>query len=213
MELYSFITADFPKERWVWEFMRRDRLREVLGGRPIDAMNPDPDLESIEDGHYWNYYKPANHPHWEAIGKAPYFLPPAVNIPGHWPIRFEGQQYRLEDDELRNYNKVNMNIDFNRRYDVIINDFKDTLSLLRNEFPKLPPIRPKPEVWFANRILQVWDLQQFNVSWRAIAELFGFSSPPDNRNYGKQKVRNSFNTAVTYINNKKYKELARWIEL
>jgi hypothetical protein len=215
--LYSFVTVDFPLEGWVWEFMRRDRLREVLCGRPVDAMNPNPDLESIEDSRYWNYYKPANHPHWETIGKAPYFLPPAVNIPGQFPIGFQGQQYRLEDDALRQLRQVN--IDINRRDSTIFRDFTKILSLLRNDFPEPPgypeppPMRPKPDVWFDNRILQVWDLRQFNVVWPAIAELYGFSSPPYDREYGKQKAINSYNTAYKYIDNRKYKELARYIDL
>jgi hypothetical protein len=76
MELYSFVTEDLPLEGWVWEFMRRDRLREVLGERPTDAMNPNnPDLEIIEDAYFLNYYKPWNHPYWQEIGKAPLFLP------------------------------------------------------------------------------------------------------------------------------------------
>jgi hypothetical protein len=209
--LYSFVTVDFPLEGWVWEFMRRDRLLEVLGDRPVDAMNPTPDLESIENGNYWTYYKPYNHALWQRMGKAPYFVPPAANISGRFPIGFTGQQYRIEDDALRHLIKIS--IDINRRDKVILRDFTNNLSLLRNEFPEPPPMRPKPEVWFANRIFQVWDLYQFNVTWPAIADLFGFSSSPHDSVYGIQKARNSYNTAHKYINHRRYKELARYIDL
>ena len=210
-ELYSFVTVDFPLEGWVWEFMRRDRLREVLGDRPVDSMHPTPDLESIENGNYWNYYKPYNHPRWQRMGKAPYFVPPSANISGRSPIGFAGQQYNIEDDALRHLRQVS--IDINRRDSVVLRDFTNILSLLRNEFPEPPPMRPKPENWFDNLILQVWDLYQFNVTWRAIADLFGFSSPPHDSVYGIQKARNSYNTAHKYINDRKYKELARYIDL
>jgi hypothetical protein len=211
LSLYSFLTEDLPLEGWVWEFMRRNRLQEVLRGRPTDAMNPNPDLEIIEDAFFLNYYKPWNHPYWREIGKAPHFLPKAVNLTDRWPTRFEGQQYRLEDDELRNFVKIS--IDINRRDRVIRRDFWDILSLLRNEYPEPSRILPRTPDWIDLHILQVWDLREFDVSWRTITELVGLSDPAQDRAYAKQRARNAFNTACDYINNGKWVELARYIEL
>jgi hypothetical protein len=211
LSLYSFVTEDLPLPAWVWEFMRRDRLREVLGGRPVDAMNPNPDLGFIEDSHYRNYYKPANHPYWDKIGKGPYYLPPAVNISGQWPLTFEGQQYRLEDVELSHW--VTISIDINRRDTVIRKDFESILDLLRNEHPQPSGVLPKPTNWFDNKILQVWDLRQFHVSWSRIANLSGLSAPTlDTREAAIQKARNSFTTATNYIDDAGWKELARYFD-
>jgi len=211
ISLYTFITEDFTLEGWVWEFMRRDRLREVLGDRPVDAMNPNPDLEIIEDPFYWNYYKPANHIYWDTVEKAPYFLPPAVNIPERWPPGFSGQQYRLEDDELRNYIKIN--IDINRRDKVLLKDFKVILSLLRQDNPEPSHINPRTTNWIDQHILQVWDLRQFNIKWRRIAELVGFNVTGYDNSSLIQRARNAITTARNYIDNRKWIRLARYIEL
>jgi hypothetical protein len=237
--LYSFVDENFPQEGWVWEFMRRDRLREVLGDRPVDAMNPNPDLESIENGDYWNYYKPYNHLFWQGLGKSPYFFAPATAIPGIWPKGFAGQQYRIEDDELRHWRQIN--IDISRRDRVILRDTKKLLEILRKEHPQPQRNLPKYTNWFDQHILEVWDLEQFNVSWWRIAQLVGLTDPdqdtsdpdqdtsdpdkdtsdPDQdtsdpaqykRLTAIQKARNSFTTAFNYINNGKWKELARYIE-
>lgn len=210
MELYSFVTVDLPLPAWVWEFMRRDRLREVLAGRPVDAVNPNPDFGFIENADYWNYYKPANHPYWDDIGKGPYFLPPAVNISGQWPPTFEGQQYRLVDEGLHNY--IKLNVDLNRRDKVIIRDLKRILRDLRDSDPEPSRTLPKNDTWFSQRILQVWDLREFNMSWSTIARLVWFENPQDN-SIAITNVRNAYNTARDYIDYGNWKKLARYIEL
>jgi hypothetical protein len=211
LSLYSFVTENFPLNAWVWEFMRRDSLREVLRDRPVDAMNPEPNLDIIEDAMYWNYYKPANHQFWEIIQKAPYFLPPAVNISGRWPIGFEGQQYRLEDIEISRW--VGVTIDINRRDTVIKKDFESILEFLRSEYPEPSRVLRKPTNWYDNKILQVWDLRQFHVSWSKTAELVELWDPThDTRETAIQKARNSMKTATDYIDDGGWKKLARYID-
>ena len=54
--LYDFL-SDLPQSGWIWEFMRRARLKELLGDSPVDAMNPDPELEEL-GGDFWTTLKP-----------------------------------------------------------------------------------------------------------------------------------------------------------
>ena len=53
-DLYAFVQG-MPPEGWVWEFMRRARLLQILRNVPVDAMNPNPNIENLRGAHL-NYY-------------------------------------------------------------------------------------------------------------------------------------------------------------
>lgn len=102
--LYDFL-KDMPLEGWIWEFYRRAVLKENLGDLPVDAMNPEPDLERVlakipypemlkgwelsiveeEDlesdnpilaPFNWDLYLPWNHARWDT--RKPIGMPPPV---------------------------------------------------------------------------------------------------------------------------------------
>lgn len=198
-ELYSFL-RDMPIEGWVWEFMRRARLKEALGAGPVDAMNPNPDLNKI-DPDCWNYYKSWNHPHWRRIKKPPFLIPPAVNISGQWPAKYQGQQYRIDDEAGRNLFAVH--VDLNRRDTRIISDFQEALIMLRKDLPERKRTSARIEDWHQSHILETWDLHEYAyaVSWSEIVEELTLNSV--------QQARNSFNSAKNYIEKNKWKTLVR----
>lgn len=203
VSLYSFV-EDMPREGWLWEFMRRDKLREILGDSPVDAMNPDPDLENI-DPDYWNYYRPWNHERWANI--LPVFLPPAAIVQGRWPRGFDGQEFRIEDRDLRQMEEVR--IDLNRKNTIIVRDLKALLEAIREETPEPIAVRMRISDWVDNNILAVWDLREFSVPWLEIAIILGLGGPYAD---ARDAAVNSFNSAQRRIDNDGWKDLARAIE-
>jgi hypothetical protein len=70
LSLYDFL-ANLPLEGWIWEFMRRARLKEELKGSPVVAMLPKPkeggwaavpELNELNPT-FWNYYERSFFPH------------------------------------------------------------------------------------------------------------------------------------------------------
>ncbi|MEW5735016.1 MAG: hypothetical protein AB1921_09190 [Thermodesulfobacteriota bacterium] len=210
--LYSFISAGLPPAAWAWEFMRRARLQELFrGARPVDAMNPSPALERIDSSLDWNLYLPWNHERWET--RKPVFLPPAVVVTGRggWPLNFHGQQYRIHENEERR-NLMEIKIDLNRRNSAIFRDLKRVLELLREDFPEPTDVRPRYRDWAAQRILQVWDLRQFSVSWQNIGRGLDFCGENEDKSVYIQNARNAYNTAKAYIDDGKWLDFALYIE-
>ncbi len=191
--------------------MRRSRLRTILDGLPVDAMNPRPDIESI-DGLYINYYKDWSW--WQAENRMPFFMMPSVAVKSEgFPEGFHGQQYRVPDEELDapvlNHLQmpiVDISINLNAKDNAIRRDFNTVLRSLRNSYSEEPVVRPRHRSWVDMHILQVWDLRQFRVSPVTIMDLFDrFRNNAGDR---IQPVRNSFNTALHYIDEGHWLELA-----
>lgn len=200
LELYSFLIG-MPIECWVWEFMRRARLQKVLGTGPVDAMNPKPNLYNLDPDHF-NYYKHWNHPHWKRTKKLPFLIPPAVNISGKWPTKFQGQQYRIDDEAERNL--VVAQIDLNRRDTRIISDFQEALISLRKDHPERARSNPRKQDWRLSCILEIWDLREYKVPWSEIVKVLS-----SNFVNSIEQARNSFNSAKNYIDQNKWKTLVR----
>lgn len=200
LSLYDFL-SDLPVQGWIWEFMRRARLKEVLKEAPVDAMNPKPELEGI-DPHFWNYYKSYD----KLKKKQIVFFPPAVIIPGKWDKGFHGQQYTISDEDLRKMAEVR--VDLNRPNSVIMRDFEAVLMEFRKSFSKPRRISPRIHEWAQNRTLQIWDLRQFNVTWERVADLV----LDENDEGGIDKVRNAYKVSIKYIDRGEWKYLARYVE-
>lgn len=197
-ELYSFL-GDMPIEGWVWEFMRRARLKKVLRAYPVDAMNPEPHLETI-NADYINYYK--NWKWFAKLSRKQLFIPQAVNIQDRWPEGFHGQQYRIDECEKK---IIKITIDLSRRDSVIRHDFERVLKKLRTEHPdKTSRINPRRSVWLENAVLEIWDLRQLKVSWNSIEKILGLS---DKKDY----IRKSNYIAEDMIDKDKWIELAHYI--
>ncbi|BEQ17006.1 hypothetical protein [Desulfoferula mesophila] len=194
--LYDY-TNEMPLNGWIWEFMRRARLLKNLEGRPVDAMNPEPDIAKLIEYDWLRYYRT-----YEQLGgrvDRAVFLPPAVYFPGTWPMGFHGQQYSIEDEQLRERREII--VDFNRRNEVIISDFKRLLNKMRKTFPEPKRMNVRIADWAGNYILQVWDLRQHRCSWRTITESINFIG-------GISSARNALNTASRYINKGEWQRLA-----
>jgi len=197
-DLYYFLN-DIPIEGWVWEFMRRARLKEVLGSRPVDAMNPEPNTECI-NGFDINCYKQWTHPYWAK--KPPFLIPSAVTVDGEWPARFQGQQYSVFNEAGRNLAKIN--VDLNRRNHRIIKDFKETLGFLRKKHHEIKRLNVRKQDWLGAHVLEVWDLRELKVSWSDIQSVLKINSI--------QQVRNAFKTAQDNIDKGKWRLYVRNFE-
>ncbi|MBU4563639.1 MAG: hypothetical protein KKE29_02865, partial [Proteobacteria bacterium] len=137
--LYDFVT-DMSLEGWIWEFMRRARLLKALGGEPVDAMNPDPETDNL-GGDYIRFY--SNYSQIQIDERV--FLPRSVNQVGRWPEGFHGQQYRIDDADLRILKKIT--IDLNRSDRMIIRDFKAALNRMRESHEEPKRVNPRINDW------------------------------------------------------------------
>lgn len=208
--LYNF-TRNMPLEGWIWEFMRRARLKEILGNRPVDAMNVGLNrhertgIKSTD----WAYFKSWADTSWfDNAGKrkrSPIFLPPAVFRPRDFPTRFSGQPYRPPH---RVKNVIDVRVDLNRDTKVIKRDFARLLEQMKS--PDSPrgsdnasTDKPKYREWSNMHILEVWDLRQFNVSWIIIATRLGFTHVESILSPARSALR----SATKYI------DQGEWIDL
>ena len=197
--LYDFI-ADMPLKGWIWEFMRRGRLLEALEGAPVDAMNPQPNIDDL-GGDYIRYY--CSYPQIRHKINDLVFFPRSVNQVETWPEDFHGQQYRIADAELKNLKKIT--VDLNRSDRLIIDDFKTLLSRMRTEHEIPKRVNPRPNDWAVTCILQVWDLRQYECKDKTIYRLLKGLN-------GQSTVRNAIGSGEDYINKDGWKRLARYVD-
>jgi hypothetical protein len=212
--LYDFL-ADMPEEGWVWEFMRRARLRKLLRGRGVNAMNPEPPRIKGINMHYFKTWADL-----QALGKRPIRIPPAVRSLAPKPkaselpvrIRLRGRRrdwptakvpqraifrldkYRRKDGKMEKDGPerviVPMELDLGRRNTVIKREFDQMLQELRRKHPEPERVFPKTDTWVANHVLEIWDLKQLGVSWSSIKRLFELENQDMARNYIKTSIRN-----------------------
>jgi hypothetical protein len=215
--LYSFVQA-MPPAGWVWEFMRRACLQNLLPNIPVDAMNPNPDMKRLSPD-WWNCYKT-----WfwyqDKGRQPPVFLPPAVSPSVGWPKGFHGQQYQtnhlkfVQEKQLER-RVIGVKINMNRRDSAIKRDFNALLISARTQQPE-PGRRMNPRFsnWPDMHILEVWDLRQFKVSWRNIAlEFYRSNSRNSIQVSDLQSVRNAYNAAKSNIDDGDWLELAYSTEM
>jgi hypothetical protein len=213
--LYSF-TEHMPLEGWVWEFMRRARLKQLPGNAPVNAMNPTEfDFTKDEEIDYWYLTWPqaiAKFSWWKN-GTLPYYLAPAVRLQTPWPIGFEGQPMQLPPMKTRGI-WVDIAIDLNRRDTVIRRDLEALLKQIRIQ-QKIPqPKQIKPHVGNWSKPLMVWDLYQYGIPGLTIADLLDIH-PSEGARVGPEwrtsQVKNYYEEATPYIDEGKWEDLARFI--
>ena len=118
------------------------------------------------------------------------------------PAKLQGQYYRINDTVEKKL--IDAFVDVNRRDSRIIEDFKEELSALRRKYPVIKKTSPRIQDWHLSRILETWDLREYNVSWSAIVEVLSSNIVDTN-----QQARNSYNTAKNYIDQEKYITLVK----
>lgn len=208
-DLYLYVSERISLRGWVWEFMRRYRIKQCVDQldepRSADVMNPIPHREDIPE-ELWKYYSCWNNQN------PPYqiYLPLAIQTD-----RLPNQNIRSHAYEIGNQDTaefIDMRIDINRRDRVLFREFKNCLKELRNDYPQPQDLRPRPDSWSRNMILEVWDLRQFNLSYVNIARALSIDALDSDPEGAKQYIRNSLNTAIEYIDEMKWLQLARYIE-
>jgi hypothetical protein len=208
LELYDFL-SDLPVQGWIWEFMRRAKLKEILKGSPVDAMNPEPELEGL-DPDLWDLYDC-----YQTIlrqGRHPVFFPPSVRIRGKRPKGYRHQQFSVGDEDLNYLESLDLWIDLNRPDSVNIRDFESILLELKlehkNELSEPCGKSPRPKTWLHNRTILIWDLHQYGVYYERIADIV----LDENDEGGIEKIYNASKVTKKYIDKGKWIYLARYVE-
>jgi len=214
--LYDFL-EDLPLEGWVWEFMRRARLKTILGAKPVDAMNPKPKHSNLHDEMSDYLYMP-----WPKVisefrwwGKKPLYFAPAVWLRKRWPAGFHGQPVQLPPMSMQ-AKPINIVVDVNRRDSVIKREFDVLLEKIRIKVPEPKEIKPRVGNWSSGEPLITWDLRQYSVTFKAIAGYLGFRAPDGaiiGHDYEAKQARNYYREASQYIDEGMWEDLARYIEV
>lgn len=213
-DCYSFVST-MPLEGWVWEFMRRANLKTVLQGGPVDAMNPNPELDFSKDDMIDLWYTPWNqaikkNAHWKK-DIIPYYHVPAIRFPNNWPPGFKGHPIQISTP-FGKWVKVEIVIDLNRRDTVIKNDFPSILKEIRNQNKIPQPKIPKLHIDNWKEPLMVWDLYQYNIPAKDIIKFIRKEpSKAADEQWIYSQVNNYYDQAFRYIEDGKWRELARFI--
>lgn len=217
-ELYNYLKA-MPLHGWVWEFMRRSRLKSVLKNGTVEAMRvsdrskyggsrtrrdeinflslPWPIMSNIEEFKNW-------------LGS----LPPPIDVITDdsiqqsiaLPITSSG--YFLEQLERKSGTQfVKLRVDLNRRNSVLYREFKNAIKKIRETNPESAAeptkVAPRSSTWEENCCLQVWDLHEFKLTWSHIAEICHLDN--------KQSARNAYYSAYAYIEDDGWYKLALYV--
>jgi hypothetical protein len=213
--LYDYL-KDLPLDGWVWEFMRRARLKMLRPRRPVDVMKPGAEKKLSRWSHY--YISGLNIPkrgqflfapsavHWEGITHPGWCRGSFHNVDD-----FEVEDETLARDHRSEDQWLDIRINVKRRDAVILQDFKNALSKARKTFPEPRRVNPRDKDWIQNQILEVWDLREFKVPWKQIVDLPGMFENKD-RNHPEydvlQSARNAYNTARRLIDERGWQLLA-----
>jgi hypothetical protein len=200
---YGYLET-LPLEGWVWEFMRRARLKEILKDKPVDAMNPKPKIErgmsiamrfyrkGLE--HHWPRWSSSNPPVYVGNRARLYYEEPSL-------IERKPQDQFVMKQRRRRLVKIIVDLDYTNS--IIRQHFDYILEQQRKKHPERKGSKPRVQQWIGNHALEVWDLKQFRVSWKDISVILGLNSV--------QSARNGFNTAQDYIRGK-WVDLARYAD-
>jgi hypothetical protein len=215
VNLYDYL-KDLSLDGWVWEFMRRARLKTLRPKRPVDVMKPGGEKKISR---WSDYYKSGLN-----ISKQGTFLfaPSAVLwegiTHGGWYRRsfHNVDDFEIEDETIARNRRledqwVNISINLKRRDAVILQDLKRAMNKARKEFPMPRRETPRRSNWSDNQILQVWDLREFKVPWGQIVDLPGMFENKDREHPQSdvtQSARNAYNTACRLIEKRGWQRLA-----
>ena len=221
-DLYSYL-SDMTLHGWVWEFMRRSRLKKLVDAGPVEAMIPLTQLmQTSREGKFSE--KEALSMNWEIARKTDdsefFSLSPAVEVvtgvgATRIPLEFGAVKFRYIMDRgsppfHRDHMKIPMNIDIGRSDRFIIDDFRRALKQLRGKYPEPKRVSPHPTVWLKNKVLQVWDLKQYRVSLGRINSILKLST--EDLLNPIQPVRNAYKSALELIDENGWYELALYAE-
>ena len=195
-ELYSFVEG-MPLRGWCWEFYRRSRLRELLSGGSVDAMNSDSDFSRLAHALPENVWGPnANmavayayriadprdlYKRWKSKKRQvynPLTIPSSIQCEEFPEFNFKQSRHSfpIESSEDKKAQTrcpdelVTLKIDFRMADEVILKDFMLFFGKVRKKYRAPKERTPKPEVWTANKVLMVWDLRQLGLSWGKIID-------------------------------------------
>jgi hypothetical protein len=203
VELYDYM-ENMPLLGWIWEFARRHRLLQ-LGGKPVEAMKPStaPGRHKVTSATFNETWPVIQH------GKMkPVFIQSSV-----WAkelstkIRlaelrvdgYEGTDFQMHWEDLAGRDTV-LKVDLSRRDTVIRRDFEVVLARLRKEIRREPRrVNPRRGQWRLNRVIEAWDLRQWDVSYKGIEELLHLH---------QNSVNNALREARDKIDDMGWKKLA-----
>jgi hypothetical protein len=219
--LYMY-TKNMRLRGWIWEFMRRARLKRMVKDGPVEAMMPIELVHKAAGGNWTE--KEILSVNWEnAQGTSEpdlFFLHPAVEVinavePSLPKPDFKYGKFSYIMDKgyrsfYRDKSKVVITVDMGRRNSVIKRDFEQILLKLRRKYIEPERVSPHTQEWCDNKILQVWDLRQYGVIWRNVSSILDIRSV--SRDYPDQPARNAHETAKNVIDKSGWRKLALYDE-
>jgi hypothetical protein len=212
-ELYNYLET-MTLHGWVWEFMRRSKLKRMLKGKSVEAMKPAGGFRSGGTKKRREEIQLLSLT-WPLASMIPEFknkllwLPPAITretggSATSSELQSREQSYIENAIDSSESKLFDFRIDLNRRNTVLYREFRKIVSGLRKQHPEPGRRGPRPEVWRDNKFLQVWDLYQYQIEWKEIMEKLGFNT--------KQSARNQRYRAAKQIEGNGWYGLALYVE-
>ena len=211
IHLYDYLKT-MPLRGWVWEFMRRERLKNVLGVSPVNAMAPHRSNAEIQGPARLLYLT------WENYYRShePVFIPPAV-WHGKRSQLIYGALHRIDGYELEDYSwvwdhiprkEIDLTIDLRRKDEVLISDFRTCLERLRKDHGRSKETCcPRTSAWVSSNMLQIWDLKDYGIATSKIAELVITKCVNP-----LAKDKNAYKSAKISIDTKKWQKVALYCQ-
>jgi len=213
--LYDYLEG-MPGEGWVWEFMRRAKMLTCFKAKklPVEAMKCHSRQGGKHLSPYWTWSQiiqsfpeqfknvPAVRSHSARPASCDLFPLQLMFGLELYSAKILGPRIERAKSET-----VVIEVDLDRRDQVIKRDFQDLLAELRKKFPEPKKVFFLPKKWKKSHLLEVWDLRQYDVSWSRIQELFKLDKV--------HQARNAYTAATSYIDNGGWKDLHRslgWIK-
>jgi|GEM_PF-898933 len=239
LDLYDYL-EDMPLRGWVWEFMRRDLLKKAFIN-PVDAWDRSAPSR-LKLPHDFRYYCYMPYPEAKDNGVLP-IKQSGVNLdrlehrrvkdmerermndlPHKWrivprsmsPLKvYKDSTQREVKGKTRPVIHVEVKVDLSRKDSALRDDFGLLLKEFRRRIGR-PNVYAEINAWKGSRVLQAWDLRQFDVSWLHIGEILELAPRVDSGLRGektaasedlKSRARSSVDQGRDMIDKGKYKLL------
>jgi len=198
-ELYDYLPT-LSLSGWTCEFFRRWALKSHYKVKPVNAMDLEfaqKNLSDLFSDGRAQYYMRGDILSQQGGWRSVLLKNDAVRVHVlHRPTP-RGRAKRMKCVFTENFGNdpdktwAEFGVDLTRRDSILFTEFKDRLADLRKHYKQPKRMNPRISDWLENKVLQVWDLRQYRVSWNRTWMILGLNS--------EESAHNAFNTATRLI--------------